>query len=391
MRAQNYSLILVGICFGIAAPVHADECQIVGERAHNATLQLRDVVFHDVICELELLSTTKHDGKVTFKQTGKLQFARFGEHFFSDSAQQFSESWSNDHVQKFEDRTENSQLQMSEGSRCFRINYELNKGKKNIAHVSCNHKSTFDESHYALCQKVYLCDLLAYFVGRVSLIDITKSPPTNCKLIPDGSAVAEYSATFGTLQISFSRRGEVDRVHTIRLTQSANDCFGTEAPLLRDIKVTALGKHPNGLVSTSMEIAIEWSDGSGIMPIRQINIQHMFTSHTNTMIIERKLRMTEYRKCKSLDDFNSISIPIPDGQKILSWDPDYKSIALSYKGGEIVRQADGAPLEQVIQEHSSRRMWLARATYVGGALLSAALLYVGYRLVRRRRAKVGGA
>jgi rhodanese-related sulfurtransferase len=100
----------------------------------------------------------------------------------------------------------------------------------------------------------------------------------------------------------------------------------------------------------------------------------------------RVLRPTKYQKPVTAKDIEALRVQIPDGTEVLTADPEYRSLNLTYRGGNVVRQVDGASLDQVIAEERSGRSWL----FVGGAAVAAAVAAVVVLVRRLRRPPAAG-
>jgi len=64
---------------------------------------------------------------------------------------------------------------------------------------------------------------------------------------------------------------------------------------------------------------------------------------------------------------------------------------LTYRNGDVVREVDGAPLDQVVAETQARTTLRNRLLILLAVVLAVVLVAVSVRLYRRRRGAVGHA
>ena len=106
--------------------------------------------------------------------------------------------------------------------------------------------------------------------------------------------------------------------------------------------------------------------------------------------MERTLSLVEYRTSDDANEIEKLRIPIPEGEPVQSIDPEYKSLALAYRGGEVVRQVDGKSLDEVIASDRRRnRMAKLAASLVSLIVISTVISLWIRRWTIRRVVKVG--
>lgn len=199
-----------------------------------------------------------------------------------------------------------------------------------------------------------------------------------------GSYSAIYNSVYGTIEVGLEMFEDRYAISKLKIVQNKNDVYtglsGTNR--LSDIHKSILGDTPNGLISVESGLKISRQNNTG-KPFSTIVSYNIYKSHESSWSSDRTLSLTEYRKIHNSDEITALHLPIPDGQSVQSLDPAYKSLALAYRGGEVVRQVDGKSLDEVIASDQRR----GRLTKIGLIVLAGVVLLACIGLVIRWRVK----
>jgi hypothetical protein len=163
---------------------------------------------------------------------------------------------------------------------------------------------------------------------------------------------------------------------------------------LADIKVSSLGQYYDGVkdygldqIGSKFVITREYIGTSyRIIKYETHSWEKSGKSKLDQVAEQVVLKTT---KLNTFEDFKKLLIPVPEGKYVHTTDEDMKNTHLTYRSGDIVREVDGASLQQIQTEQKySRRLYWA----IGITLISFLVLGAGYFLARlwlRRRADQG--
>jgi hypothetical protein len=355
-----------------------------GRQIHTAALRLRDEVFDNCIVKMEQSATSDWSGMAgRLRQSGTVVFARVGACVLSDRDVALTQNISSSDGQPRRDSHTYSQRFMANGRRCIQIDYEPTKTGKRVVHVRCDPRRSYDESFLGASRAVHLDSLLAEFgsTGK-TLVVLTEVSPESVKRTK-GGLTAVYPTVYGPLEVSLERIGGKDAITTVRMAQAATDVYTSlfNGGKLADVRDSVLEKTPDGLTSLVTEVVIDYKGATGSKPISTITEKTTYTAAGKEYRGTRFVRLTEYRKCMDEKEVEALMAPIPEGQVVGTADPEYRPLTLTYRKGDVVREVDGASLEQVATEKRVRRSVL----YIVLPVLAVVLLAGGGLWVYARR------
>jgi hypothetical protein len=230
---------------------------------------------------------------------------------------------------------------------------------------------------------VYLDYLVSEFgpTGK-TLVELTEPAPGSVKRTRVG-LTAVYPTVYGPLEVGIERIGGKDMITTVRMAQSPTDVYTSRfnGGKLADVRGSVLEETPGGLTSVITELVIDYKGATGGKPLSTITEKSVYTAAGKEYRGTRAVRLTEYRKCTSEKEVEALMVPIPDGQEVGTPDPDYQPLTLTYHKGDVVREVDGASLDQVATERRVRRSVL----YIVLPILAVVLLTGGVLWINARR------
>ncbi len=361
-----------------------------GLRVKAAVVHLRDEVWGDCIATMSVVGVVERNGAVVGRDTGTLVFARNGACVLSDTAVAHSQQISARDGRPRKDSNTRIQFFMANGRRCIGINYEPTKNGRRVVGLSCDPRRSYDDSFQALTRYVHLNHLVSWFGPTGStLVELTGVPPGSVRTGKGGAVTGVYPTVYGVLEVTVDRVGGRDVVLNVRLTQAATDVYTSlfDGGKLADVRESVLGETPAGLTSAVTAFSFDYGRAGGSLPFSSLTVSAGSAAKGIEWRATHTLRLTEYQKCRSQEKIEALRIPIPEGETVDSLDPEYQSIALAYRGGEVVRAVDGASLDEVAADRRFRHT----AMYVALALAAAALLACLVWLYARRRARRAGS
>jgi hypothetical protein len=329
-----------------------------GRQVHAAALRLRDEVFDNCIIKMDLTATSDWTGMAgRQRQSGTAIFARVGACVLSDRSIKITETIFGTDGQTQRDSYTHLQRFMASGRRYIDIVYEPTRTGKKVVHVRCDPRKSYDRSFLGASRFVYLDYLVSEFgpMGK-TLVELTESAPGSVKRAK-GGLTAVYPTVYGPLEVGIERIGGKDVITTVRLAQSPTDVHTSRSNggKLADVRDSVLEETPGGLTSVVTELVIDYKSATEGKPLSTITEKTVYTAAGKEYRGTRAVRLTEYRKCTSEKEVEALMVPIPDGQLVGTTDPDYQPLTLTYRKGDVVREVDGASLDQVASEKRARR------------------------------------
>jgi hypothetical protein len=385
-RSSAASLLLSAVPFVLSpAVVCADEVHD-GQRIHQAVLRLRDDTFARCATKFELSGVVERDGVTSSQEKGTVQFARFESCVWSDAAviksvlRAAGETRSEPAAQQY------IQYYMANGRRCVSLRYDMVKAGKRLRTVACDPRRDYDDSFRALTKSVHLTPLLSNFdPSKESLVEITKSPPASVTRDAAGRLTGVYPTVYGPVRVSIERRDGQDVVSEASVKQGPTDVYTHQSggSTLSQVADSVLDDTPEGLTSVTRGLTIVYAGARPGRPFASLVIVTEYNAKDKRWKSSKTLTLSDYKRCTGEADIEALRLPIPEGQAVNSIDPEFKSLALAYRCGEIVRQVDEASLDEVIVEKGRRRTSL----YLLSGVAAAVVLAVLVRAVRRKIAR----
>lgn len=349
-----------------------------GRRAHQAVVALRDEVFNHCHIKLDVTIQADLNGAVQGRTTGKYVFARSGESFFADI--DVTETATPEGGRPARPIRINQQHFMSAGRRYIDLTYDPKPGGATVHSVGIDPRNTYDDSLNTLTAYVGLRKILAEFgpTGK-SIVELSSGPPNNVRRTPAGEVVCSFPTEYGPFEVGYRPIEKRDVVTLLRMAQGPTDVYTHQSKGRRvaDIRSSVIGETPGGLTSSLTSVVFS---PPGDKPLSGMTIEEQLRAQGQVWRCVWTLRVAEYKSGLTVDQVDGLHLPIPDGTRALSIDPAYKSLVLAYRGGEVVRAVDGAPLDQVVAELGFRRR-LINALWVVAAI---GVVLIGVFVVRRR-------
>jgi hypothetical protein len=275
---------------------------------------------------------------------------------------------------------------MASGRRPIGVHYDLVKGKRIRRSVAVDPKQTYEWSFEAATRHVYLNMLLSQFgpTGK-SLSEITRQPPSSVRAGQNSRVTATYPTEYGVVEIDLGRIGDRDVLVAARIFQSPKDVYTSlsEGKTLAEMTDTVLGPTPGGLTRATYEVTLSHDEAQPAHPFKTLTLTRSYTGAGKTWQGTQTVTLTDYRKCSSPSCVEELRIPVPDGTVVSSLDPEFRRLTLVYKDGEIVREVDGASLDDIV----AGRVPARRRLYYYAAAGLALVLTVGVVVYRRRRGR----
>ncbi len=277
------------------------------------------------------------------------------------------------------------QKYITNGRRCFGVKFSLDdKKERRIRSISVDPKQTYEAGLRAVTRQVRLDSIVSTF-GPTSknIVDLLEIPPSRIVQKDAGATAVEYVTEFGVLTGTMKTIAGRERITEIEFQQKATDVYThlSNGSTLADVREAAIGAVPEGLISASSGFRVIYSDHKD-RPFDVIVVHQSQSSANAVHRSEFTIRLVEYRKCNDAAEIEALKIPIPDGEHVNSVDPEYQSLALSYQKGDVVRQVDGAALQEFVVERRSRGAFV----YVPLTLLAIIASFIGFRYLLKRLA-----
>ncbi len=141
-----------------------------------------------------------------------------------------------------------------------------------------------------------------------------------------------------------------------------------------------LDETPDGLTSVIHGFRISYDENS-TRPFTVLTIFNSYAAAGKNLKSENILRLTDYKKCNNDAEIEAMRIPIPEGERVGLVDDPYKgTLALTYRNGEVVRQVDGASLEEVVTEERFHKKFL----YIVVSIVGILCIAFGFRYTWKR-------
>jgi len=392
---MRYRAIMVGmvLAFSIADAQQPAGRNVAIESLQSAIASLRDSAINRKILSFNLNAYGEKSGSRYHATTGTVEFGRFDGAFFCDVSELQRPV---PHESDGESETSYIQAFLSHADRLRETNYSFDKKSRKFAtEVSCSPKSNYDQDVGYLASRAKLewafadVDMIGMELAQIASnspsIESTSSPTT---------ARAVFSTRYGPVTLAAElREGHwclTDLIHD----QAASDYYTKKLPDTRLSMVKSLGRVPlkRGISSQKLAIIITWNRQSASSPAIDAIRREWTRSADEIKLVEVvSMKCTGVVPLKSLEDLTNRNIPIPDGSRVYAGDEEYHSVYLAFRSGQIVREVDGASLDQVVAEveHGKRNRliyWI-----VGGTLAAFVIIVSIYFWFRRRRAHRGAA
>lgn len=353
-------------------------------RIASAVGHLRDTVLDKCALTLSMAGTSWSGDKVATNTSGTLIFARFGTCVLTDANTSTS-------IPNHKPATYSIQLYLDSGQRSLGGLYQAQKGVKKFKSLSIEPKNKYDQDLFDALSQIHIESCLSRFGNTdSSLSQITELPPAEIIRGDNGSLEGRYSTPYGRVVLRTANRSGRDVLVSARLMQSASDwCTPHWKRPLSTLPESVVGVHPAGLMSIESGLAVEYTSVTTQFPFTKIRIEDEWKDASRRWRSVKQLTPTAYRRLADGREIEALRIPIPEGQRVHSLDPEYKPLNLAYAGGQIVRQVDGASLDQVVAETTRRPF---RALWLIAAVGLVAVVAAGGIWLRRRaiRTRTGG-
>ncbi len=379
MRLFSAILSICAICISQSA-LRADDSE-EGRRVHRAVLHLRDEVFDNCIAKFQMDFTNLRDDKIDLSGFGKYVFARRDSLALIDVTTTLRAGVEKDGRLRAES-VRSRQNYVSKAHRCLEVSYYIVNTERKISSVSYDPKVTYKSYYHGLTNGVYLNGVLFSFgPSAENLADIVSSRVPLIKRNTGSSLVAQYTTEYGLIEATLERIANRDRLVEVRMTQSAKDVYThlSKGATLAEIQQSVLRETPGGLTSVIQGFRISYDDTSK-RPFSVFTVFNSYAAAGKTWKSDRILRLTDYQKCNSDTEIEALRIPIPEGERVGLMDPDKKEITYTYRNGDIVRQVDGASLEEVVTEERFHKKFV----YVVVSIVGVALIAFGFRYAWKR-------
>jgi hypothetical protein len=275
---------------------------------------------------------------------------------------------------------------MASGRRPIGVHYDLVKGERKRRSVSVDPKRTYEQYFETATYHVKLSMLLSQFgpTGK-SLAEITRQPPASIRAGQNSRVTATYPTEYGVVEVDLGRVGGRDVLIAARIVQSPKDVYTSlsEGQTLAELTDSVVGPTPGGLTRAVYECALSHDEAQPAHPFKTLTVTEFFTGAGKTWHGTHTLTLTEYRKCTSPNCVEELRVPVPDGTVISSLDPEFRPLTLVYQEGNIVREVDGASLDDIIVGRVPARRWVYYYVAMGIVLL----LVAGVVVYRWRRVR----
>jgi hypothetical protein len=369
---------------GLLPSVTAAQPAADGPIVQRVVQQFQDEACNRCVITLNLNSgiRTVEDG--TFYRAGKLVFARYDSAVLADAMMLSSKKPGVSIDRK--DLFNCEQFYMASGRRPIGIHYDLVKGERKRRSVSVDPKRTYEQYFETATYHVKLSMLLSQFgpTGK-SLAEITRQPSASIIAGQNSRVTATYSTEYGVVDVDLGQVGGKDVLIAARVVQSPKDVYTSlsEGRTLAELTESVVGPTPGGLTRAVYECALSHDEAQPARPFKTLTVTEFFTGAGKTWHGTHTLTLTEYRKCTSPNCVEELRVPVPDGSVVSSLDPDFHPLTLVYQDGDIVREVDGASLNDIIAGRVPARQWVYYYVATGIAVL----LVAGVVVYRWRRVR----
>jgi hypothetical protein len=313
-------------------------------------------------------------------ENAKITFARFGSTIFCDSSRKPQIHTLRDDGYPIHTTLQSDQILFRPGKPGLSVSYDLEGEKKHILAVHIDPQEDLSRS----AQRIYTYSHLLPWLGTMlprseSAIDLIRDAKN---IRTEGDRIISTSTSeFGKLEIVLMKRPTGARLERIVLDQSASDRYHyANAYRLSEVKQLWRSQIEN-MTQHRLTLTISPSE-SHERPFDAIVCQDDYTIDGKAWRSVEKHRVISYRKLSQDSDINQYRLPIPDGTKVISPNPAFKTVAMVYRNEDVVHEVDGRALEPGMAPPG--RSLFYYLTYILPALACMSLL-VWY--ITRRRAQ----
>ena len=360
-----------------ATIAHADD-GVDGKRISDTVRKMRDQVFQNCIAKLKVVASNTVNGNVELKINGTYVLATCSELSLSDK----SISMMIDKPgRRKQEATHSQQLYLPRGKKSITIRYDA--VNKSIQGVSYWPHDDYALNYHGLTRDVRLdCILSRFGPFSQNIVDVVGSRVPTTKRNANGQLTGQYVTEYGLLAVTIERSGQLDRLKEVEMTQTAKDVYNSlsAGATLAEVRDSVLGKTPDGLSSVTSRFRFSYDNTSG-RPFSELSLFDSYTATGQTFRSNYVLRLTDYKKCFDAVEIEALRVPIPEGERVgLVGDPYNGTLALTYRNGDIVRQVDGASLEEVVTEERFHKKFL----YVVVSVVGTMCIAFGFRYAWKR-------
>ena len=379
-RLIAWLLLLHGVLY---MPLHADDGD--ARLFQTATAKIQDVWFRDCIIKFDFKDEWSIDNAPYKRDIGRLVFARAKDAVFCDACTQAESFVKNSDGYPVRIGLTNQQIYKKKGKPELNTYYQLDGSKPVFGAVGVDRKNSDERSFHRIATYVYLPAVLGSFSPlKESLAELTRSMPLSSVRSDGIIKTGTYITKYGPIQISLQIINNEPFVTRVRITRPSSAIFSSP-PNKQEPKVGEIdsvwGRYKvSGLTSHEMGFQINYEHGDNKRPFASIVTDEIHQADGKTWKIVETLKVTEYHRIHDDSAIQPLRLPIPEGSSVISSDSELKPLALVNRGGEIVREIDGASLQDVVLEQhaSSRRFWWLLA----GAIIALGL-GIGYYFWQR--------
>lgn len=321
------------------------------KRISAALIQVRDQIFQNCIIKLKVESNANRNGNVELKSNGNSMLATCSELSISDKTISMAINMVG---RRKQESTYSEQHYLSRKKKCLIVKYDIKTTfDRSIRSVSYWQHEDFEKNRHGLMQNIQLDSILCKFGpfdGNIA--DIVNDQLPVLKRNSGGRLTGQYTFEYGLLEVTVQQIGKIDRLIEAKVIQTPNNVYNSlsKGAKLAEIRESALGKTPDGLLSASKSFRFTYDDAS-TKPFDSLRLSESITANGQSLQYDHTFSVVNYIKCFNAAEIEALRIPIPDGEKVyVVGDPNEGAINLTYRNGDIVRQVDGAPLEKVATE-----------------------------------------
>lgn len=360
------------------------------DRALQATRALCEDVFNHCIMKFKAVSTNVESGRVTFQcNHNNVTFGRVDDMIFCEKEDVYLPTTLLDGRKVREQKIQNQEFPTRDFQRVS-VSYQYTKNNVRLAdHITVWADYTPSATVRGVANAVKFDNIIAEFgpTGE-SLLQIVSGKYSAIDRLAQNTFRVNYPTPYGKVSVVVNRNQGQDRVLEISLNQSPSDVYtslskGLTLAEIRDYSVC--GVTPNGLRSISTVLNFTYSDQSSPdRPFETFDTTYLALADDNKFTSSYKLQLTQYKKCHNAADLESLIIPNLDGMpvQLLEKVPSgNQQLNLTYQDRRIVRQVDGAALQDVVIEQRNHRIWLT----VAACVMVGAIVVLGFRSFRRHR------
>jgi hypothetical protein len=370
----------------------AQESQTFKNHLSDALLRLYDQEVKGYHYKFSTEITFIDCGDKGINGKGTSEYCNFEENYYSDKYINYGSHFSKSLNRQVNPSLDAYQFIKIKNTKLIGIYYEyLNNNLKQTKSVFCDPKAPFEKEMRRMYTNINFQNIFTIFQSLgMSPPDICKLVPIRTSVSPNGDLVGEYQTEYGTMALNLVRQRELYYFAGGTLKQTRQDRYTSLGNIkLFEVKEAGPGELPQGLDTVTSSFLIKRNFQKENPEITEISSYSEQAGSGKSMQHSVKMTTKSVTKIKSIEEFKKLHLSIPEGKFVSSLDPEYRSLKLTYRNGDIVREVDGTSLEQVVVETQNRkRMWLVLSA-VGGLFATAGAAYLGLVWWRRRKAPDG--